>query len=139
MLKIGALVSGGGTNLQAIMDAVDSGDIDGKIVTVVSNRKDAYALERAKKNNIETAWISKKQFSSVDEYEDALIEHFKSRDVGLIVFAGFMVILTSKFTDAFKNKIKLFIIHTLFPTVKDIFVSYAAIDPIANRYPYHTT
>ena len=105
MLKIGALVSGGGTNLQAIMDAVDSGGIDGKIVTVVSNRKDAYALERAKKNNIETAWISKKQFSSLDEYEDALIEHFKSRDVGLIVFAGFMVILTSKFTDAFKNKI----------------------------------
>ncbi len=105
MLKIGVLVSGGGTNLQAIIDAIEAGGINAEIVTVVSNRKDAYALERAKKHNIEACWISKKQFNSFDEYEDALIEHFKSRNVGLIVLAGFMVILTAKFTDTFKNKI----------------------------------
>lgn len=105
MLKIGVLVSGGGTNLQAIIDAIDAGKINGEIVAVVSNRKDAYALERAKRHNIETAWISKKQFASFDEYEDALIEYFKAKNVGLVIFAGFMVILTSKFADAFKNKI----------------------------------
>ncbi len=105
MLKIGVLVSGGGTNLQAIIDAIDAGKINGEIVAVVSNRKDAYALERAKKHNIETAWISKKQFVSFDEYEDALIDYFKAKNVGLVIFAGFMVILTSKFADAFKNKI----------------------------------
>ncbi len=105
MLKIGVLVSGGGTNLQAILDAIDSGKINGEIVSVVSSRKDAYALERAKKHNIEAVWISKTQFESFDEYEDALISHFKSKNAGLIIFAGFMVILSSKFTDAFKNKI----------------------------------
>lgn len=106
MLKIGVLVSGGGTNLQAIINSIESGFIDNaEIVTVVSNKKDAYALERAKKHNIETAWISKKQFSNNDEYQDALIEHFKSKNVGLVVMAGFMVILGSKFINAFENKI----------------------------------
>ncbi len=105
MFKIGALVSGGGTNLQAILDAIDSGMIKGEVVSVVSNRKNAYALERAKKHNIEAVHISKTQYESFDEYEDALISHFKSRNVDLIIFAGFMVILSAKFSEAFKNKI----------------------------------
>lgn len=105
MLKIGVLVSGGGTNMQAVIDAIEAGKINAEIVTVVSSKKDAYALERAKKHNIETVWISRKQFDFYDEYEDALIEHFKSRNVGLIVLAGFLVVLGSKFVNAFKNKI----------------------------------
>lgn len=105
MLKIGVLVSGGGTNLQAVIDAIEAGKINAEIVTVVSSKKDAYALERAKKYNIETLWISKKQFDSFEKYEDTLIEHFKSRNVGLIIFAGFMIVLSGRFTDAFKNKI----------------------------------
>ncbi len=105
MLKIGVLVSGGGTNLQVVIDAIEAGKINAEIVTVVSSKKDAYALERAKKYNIETLWISKKQFDSFEKYEDTLIEHFKSRNVGLIIFAGFMIVLSGRFTDAFKNKI----------------------------------
>jgi len=105
MLKIGVLVSGGGTNLQAVIDAIEAGHIDAQIAAVVSSRSDAFALERAKKHNIDAVCISKKQFRSSDEYENALIEYFKSKNVGLILFAGFMVILTSRFIDAFKNKI----------------------------------
>ncbi len=105
MFKIGALASGGGTNLQAILDAVELGKINGEVVSVVSNKKDAFALERAKKHNVEAVYMSRKLFKSFDEYEDALISHFKSRNVDLIILAGFMVILSAKFTDAFKNKI----------------------------------
>ncbi|MCI8804317.1 MAG: phosphoribosylglycinamide formyltransferase [Clostridiales bacterium] len=105
MFKIGALVSGGGTNLQAILDAVELGKINGEVVSVVSNKKDAFALERAKKHNVEAVYMSRKLFKSFDEYEDALISHFKSRNVDLIILAGFMVILSAKFAEAFKNKI----------------------------------
>lgn len=105
MIKIGALVSGGGTNLQAIMDAIDTQGIDAKIVTVVSNKPGAYALERAAKKNIEGVVISKKDFDNSDDYEDALIKHFNDRQVDLIVLAGFMVILSAKFVNAFENRI----------------------------------
>lgn len=105
MIKIGALVSGGGTNLQAIMDAIVRDNIDAKVVSVVSNKEGAYALERAKKNDIEAVVISKKQFNSAEDYEQALVDHFKSRDVDLIVLAGFMVILGERFVNAFENKI----------------------------------
>lgn len=105
MIKIGALVSGGGTNLQAIMDAIDTQGIDAKVVTVVSNKDSAYALERAEKRGIESVVISKKSFDKNVEYEKALIKHFNDRDVDLIVLAGFMVILGKTFVDAFENRI----------------------------------
>ncbi len=105
MLKIGVLVSGGGTNMQAVIDAIKKGSINAEIVTVVSSRPSAYALKRAAENNIEAVCISKKFFDSADEYENALIRHFKERNVGLILFAGFMVILSEKFAESFKNKI----------------------------------
>ncbi len=105
MIRIGALVSGGGTNLQAIMDAIENQGINAKVVSVVSNKIGAYALERAKNNNIEATVISKKDFSDVGDYEDALIKHFKDRNVDLIVLAGFMVILGEKFINAFENRI----------------------------------
>lgn len=105
MIKIGALVSGGGTNLQAIMDAIDTQGINAEVVTVVSNKEGAYALERAEKRGIESAVISKKSFDNSVEYEKALIKHFNDRDVDLIVLAGFMVILGKTFVDAFENRI----------------------------------
>lgn len=106
MLKIGVLVSGGGTNLQAIIDRIEDGYIQNcKIVSVVSNKKDAYALERAKKYNIETAVISKKDYDNKELYDEALITHFKAKQVDLIVLAGFMVVLGQKFIQAYQNKI----------------------------------
>lgn len=105
MLKIGVLVSGGGTNLQAIIDRVEDGYLDEcSIVTVVSNRKDAYALERATKHRIPSVYIPGKGKSS-DEYDDALTEHLESYGVELVVLAGFMHILGPGFIKRFENRI----------------------------------
>ena len=106
MLKIGVLVSGGGTNLQAIIDNIENGYIkNAQIVTVVSSKEGVYALERAKRHNIEGVVMSKKSYSTADEYYDALIEHFEARGVGLIVLAGFMTVLGEKFVKYYENKI----------------------------------
>lgn len=106
MVKIAVLVSGGGTNLQALIDAEKSGIIkSGKISLVISNNKNAYAIERAKNSGIETLIVSKKDCASADEFEDKIISALKENDIDLIVLAGFMCILSKKFTDAFSNKI----------------------------------
>lgn len=105
MLKIGVLVSGGGTNLQAIIDAIENGNINAKIVTVISNRSKAYALERARNKNIDAVFISAKQAGSKEAFEEKIISHLKEKQVDLVVMAGFMVILSSKFISEFKNKI----------------------------------
>ncbi|HAG04678.1 MAG TPA: phosphoribosylglycinamide formyltransferase [Lachnospiraceae bacterium] len=103
MIRIGAMVSGGGTNLQAILDAADKGQIDGKVVTVVSSKEGAYALERAAKHGISSTVITKKEDPST--FDDRLIAHFKENNVDLIVLAGYMTILGEKFIKAFENKI----------------------------------
>lgn len=106
MLKIGVLVSGGGTNFQAIIDSIESGYIkNAQIVTLISSNPNAYALERAKKHNIEGVCIRKKDFENSSLYEKALIEHFESRGVGLVIMAGFMVVIGPDFINAFRNKI----------------------------------
>lgn len=106
MFKIGVLVSGGGTNLQAIIDSINNGIIkDTKIETVVSNKEDAFALQRAKNNNIETKVLKIKDFENKQLYENALIEHLKSKELDLIILAGFMVILSENFVNNFENKI----------------------------------
>lgn len=106
MLKIGALVSGGGTNLQAVIDGVENGSIpNAQIVTVVSSNPNAYALERAKIHNINGVCIKKKDYDSQYEYEGALINHFKDMGVQLIIMAGFMVVIGSRFINAYENKI----------------------------------
>lgn len=104
MIKIGALVSGGGTNLQAIMDAIDKGGIDAEVTAVVSSKEGAYALERASARGIETAVMRKKDYESSKDYDIALAEFFKERDVDLIVYAGFMLILGPDFVNQFENK-----------------------------------
>ncbi len=80
MFKIGVLASGGGTNLQAVIDAVKSGIIKGEIVSVLSNNKSAYALERARVNGIEAVNIGRKQFSGISEYSKALASFFRKRN-----------------------------------------------------------
>ncbi len=104
MIRIGALVSGGGTNLQAILDSIDKGDIDGQVTTVVSSKDGAYALERAASRGIETAVMRKSDYDSPEAYDKALADHFEKRNIDLVVYAGFMLILGKDFVDRFKNR-----------------------------------
>ena len=104
--RIAVLVSGGGTNLQALIDSEKSGVLkSGEIVLVVSNSASAYALERAKKAGIESAVLLKKELGSQDAFEDALIKLLDEKGIELIVLAGFMSILSEKFTSHFENRI----------------------------------
>ena len=106
MLNVVVLVSGGGTNLQAIIDAVDSGVITNtKIAGVISNNKNAYALERAKKAGIEAVCISPKDFDSREEFNEKLIEKIDSLQLDLIVLAGCLVVLPEKLIKKYPNKI----------------------------------
>lgn len=104
--KICVLVSGGGTNLQALIDAQKSGIISSsEIVLVISNKADAYALQRAKKNSIEALVISNKAYASRGEFEGELIKQIDARGIDIIVLAGFMCILTEKFTSHYPRRI----------------------------------
>ena len=105
-VKIAVLVSGGGTNLQALIDAEKSGIIkSGEISLVVSNKPDAFALERAARANITTAVINKKECASAEEFEDKLISLLDGEEIGIIVLAGFMCILSKRFTSHYENRI----------------------------------
>lgn len=104
--NIAVLVSGGGTNLQALIDAQNSGIIkSGQIVLVVSNNADAYALERAKNNDIKTSIVLKKELGSQEAFENKIIEVLDNENTDLIVLAGFMAILSKNFTDHYKDRI----------------------------------
>ena len=103
--KIAVLVSGGGTNLQALIDAEKSGIIkSGKLSLVISNNADAYALTRAKNAGIATAVISKRELGAV-AFEDKLLALLKEEGIELIVLAGFMAILSRRVTDAYRDRI----------------------------------
>ena len=105
-INIAVLVSGGGTNLQALIDAEKAGIISsGSIKLVVSNNPNAYALERAKNAGIESAVITRKELGSQEAFEDALIKALEDRNIELIVLAGFMSILSEKFTKRFEKRI----------------------------------
>lgn len=103
--RIGVLISGSGTNLQAIIDNINSGNINGEIKLIISNRKDAYGLERGKLAGIESMYIPYKEFSSNLEYDKRLIYEFRQRDVDLIVLAGYLRILSKNFIEVFNNRI----------------------------------
>ncbi len=106
MKNIVVLVSGGGTNLQALIDAEKSGIIkNGKITCVISSNPDAYALERAKNNNIATDVIRRKDYEKFEDYDVALTELLKSKNADLIVLAGFMTILGHNVITNFENRI----------------------------------
>ncbi len=106
MLKVGVLVSGGGTNLQAIIDAVNSGIITNtELKVVISNNKNAYALERARQNNIEAVCISPKDYEERSMFNEALINKLDEYDLDLIVLAGCMVVLPETLIMKYPNKI----------------------------------
>lgn len=106
MLKIGVMVSGGGTNLQAILDAIDNGQLkDVEVKVVISNNSGAYALERAKKHGIEAVCLSPKSFESREEFNDALLEKVDEYSLDLIVLAGFLVAIPAAMIRKYPNKI----------------------------------
>ena len=104
--RIAVMVSGGGTNLQALIDAQTSGLIEkGEIVLVISNREDAYAVERARKAGIETFTITRKASGGQQGFEEACSELIDSRKIDLIVLAGFLMILSEDFVTRYDHKI----------------------------------
>ena len=104
--KIAVLVSGGGTNLQALIDAERSGIIkSGEITLVLSNKPGAYALERAKNAGIESCVINKKECNDALDFESRIIDALDSHGIDLIVLAGFMCILSERFTTHYKDRI----------------------------------
>ena len=106
MLKIGVLVSGGGTNLQAIMDAIENGAIENtRISVVISNNKNARALERAKSKGVPGLCISPKDYGSREEFNRAFLEKLDSYQVDLVVLAGFLVVLPEEMTKRYENRI----------------------------------
>ena len=106
MLKIAVCVSGGGTNLQAIIDAVENGTItNAEIKVVISNNKNAYALERAKNHNIEGICISPKDYETRAEFNKAFLEKLDSYEVDLVVLAGFLVVIPPEMIAKYRNRI----------------------------------
>ena len=106
LTKIAVLVSGGGTNLQALLDAQSRGEIPGgEISLVISNVPGAYALERAQKAGVEALTVSKKDYADIHGFCAALLEELQKRDIGLVVLAGFLAILDEAFVRAYENRI----------------------------------
>ena len=106
MLKIAVLVSGGGTNLQAIMDAIDNGTITNtEIAVVISNNKNAYALERAKNHGVEAICISPKDYENRADFNEDFLNRLNSYNVDLVVLAGFLVVLPEKMIETYRNRI----------------------------------
>ena len=104
--RVGVLVSGGGTNLQALIDAQKSGIVNsGEIKLVISNNENAYALKRAENENIATAVILKKNCSSQEDFENKIIDELQKSNIEVIVLAGFMSILSERFTSFYKDRI----------------------------------
>ena len=103
--KIAVLVSGGGTNLQALIDAQGKTLVSGEIALVVANNANAYALERAKKAGIPTAVVLKKELGSQEAFEEKLKEILTEYGIEVIILAGFMTILTKKFTACYPKRI----------------------------------
>ncbi len=106
MLNVAVLVSGGGTNLQAILDKIQEGYMpEVKIVSVISSKSDAYAIKRAEKYNIPVKIIPRRDYGDNRSFSRALIEYMQSIKVDLVVLAGFMYILSEEFIDTYKNRI----------------------------------
>ncbi len=106
MLKVGVMVSGGGTNLQAILDAIDNGTItNARVEVVISNNPGAYALERARNHGIEAVCLSPKSFPDRDAFNEALLAKVDEYDLDLIVLAGFLVTVPVAMIQKYRNKI----------------------------------
>jgi phosphoribosylglycinamide formyltransferase 1 len=104
-VPLGVLISGSGSNLQAIMDAIEEKRLDAVIRIVISNRDDAYGLVRAKKHNLRTEIVDHRKFPTREAYDQALVDLLKTHEVELVVLAGFMRLLSPVFVKAFSNRI----------------------------------
>lgn len=106
MTKIGVLVSGGGTNLQKLIDAQKAGKIpQGELSVVIASKPGVFALERARQAGIEALVLARKDFPDVESYSLALVDALRQRDIGLVVLAGFLTITSDAFVRAFENRI----------------------------------
>ena len=126
-LILGVLVSGRGSNLQAIIDAIESGELCAEIAIVISNVQDAYALKRASKHGIKTSFVDYKKYRSREDYEREVIRILNENNVELVVLAGYMLVLTPLFIDAFKMRI-VNIHPALLPAFPGLHVQKKAID-----------
>ena len=104
-VPIGVLISGSGTNLQSIIDAIETKELDAKIQVVLSNRIDAYGLMRAKKHGIPVEVLDHKRFSNREAFDQAVVDILRTREVELVVLAGFMRLLSPVFVAAYSNRI----------------------------------
>ncbi len=103
--KLAVLVSGRGSNLQAIIDSIEKNDLQAEIAIVISNVKDAYALERARKHGLEGLFLDPKSFPDRNSYEQGLVEQIQSKSVNLICLAGYMRVLGKHFIETFSGRI----------------------------------
>lgn len=126
-LRIGVLVSGSGSNLQSIIDRIESGDLNAEICVTVSNKPDAYALVRCEKHGIPAAVIRHQDFPSREDFDRRMIEILQSHAVDLVVLAGFMRVLTPVFLQAFPMRI-MNIHPALLPAFPGVHVQQQAID-----------
>src|SRR5688500_14711520 len=104
-VSLGVLISGGGTNLQAIIDAIEAKKLDAKIEIVLSNKADAHGLVRAKKHKLPMAVLDHKAFPSREAYDQAVVDLLRARGVELVALAGFMRLLSPVFVKAYSNRI----------------------------------
>ena len=108
MLRMAVLVSGGGTNLQAIIDSIGNGTVtNAEIAVVISNNRSAYALKRAKQNGIDAAVVSPKDYETREAFNQALLEKIQSYQVDLVVLAGCLVVIPKIMVDAYPNRINI--------------------------------
>ena len=104
-VNIGVLISGGGTNLQAIIDNVEKGNIDGEIKVVISNRRDAYGLNRARNAGIEALYMDEGEYDTEEEFNRGILRELEARDIELLVLAGYMKVLPKGFVDRYPGRI----------------------------------
>jgi phosphoribosylglycinamide formyltransferase-1 len=126
-VPIGVLVSGSGTNLQAMIDAIEAGKLDAKIEVVLSNKAEAYGLVRARNHGIPVEVLNHKNFSSREAYDQAVVALLQARGVELVVLAGFMRLLSPVFVKAYSNRI-MNIHPALSPAFPGLHVQQRAVD-----------
>ena len=126
-LSIAVLISGGGTNLQAIIDAIEADRLDAKIELVLSNRADAYGLTRARKHGIPTEVLNHKDFATRESYDEAVVALLRARGVDLVALAGFMRLLSPVFVKAYSNRI-MNIHPALLPSFPGLHVQQKAVE-----------
>lgn len=106
MLRVGVMVSGGGTNLQAILDSIDNGTIrNARVEAVISNNRNAYALERARNHGIEAVCVSPRDYESREQFNEAFLEKVNEYQLDLIVLAGFLVAIPAAMIQRYRNRI----------------------------------